>query len=116
MSIYVYEHAGRQIEREFPIGKAPQAVTEDGVCYQRVLLPPVVAMADHVSGRDVRFVANSLDPKLYRHHTGAFVKSHGSKVPAFSSKREIREFERRAADAGTPIKYGAGADSYRKRG
>lgn len=114
MSVYVFERDGEQVEREYRIGTAPQSIRVGGKTYKRALVAPVVAMADHVSGRDVRFVANSLDPKFYKYHRGEFVKSHGELVPAISSRREIESIERRAADDGHRIKYGAAADAYRK--
>jgi hypothetical protein len=114
MSVYVFERDGEQVEREYRIGTAPQSIRVNRKVYRRVISMPVVAMADHVSGRDVRFVANSLDPKLYKYHRGEFVKSHGESVPAINGRHEIDAIERRAADDGHHIKYGAAADSYRK--
>lgn len=102
MSVYVYEHDGVQIEREYPIGKAPQSVRVNGKTYKRALTAPVVHMADHVSGRDVRYVSHSLGPQHYQFHKGAFVNGR----PAINGIREQRDIELRAADAGVKLRYG----------
>jgi len=109
MSQYDYERDGERITREFPIGTAPQSVRVNGKRFNRVITAPAVVFNGRVGGRDIRFVAQTLDPSLNRFHKGEFVNDHGQKTAAFSGKQQIRDFERRVADAGVNVRYDDGS-------
>jgi hypothetical protein len=113
MSVYHFERAGEVIEREFRIGRAPDQVRVNGRVYRRRITAPTVLMADDVNGREIYFVANSLDPKHHRFHRGAFhTNEHGERKPVFRSRNDIDSFERNAAREGVKLHYGRfrGAD------
>ncbi len=90
MSRYIYGNNGTTIEREYPMGEAPQVVMEDSIIYKRVLLAPTFA----VSG-DGRFKAWSLptvhemEPEL-RDAVPQFDPKDGA--PLFASKAEREAF------------------------
>lgn len=102
MSVYVYESpSGDVIEREFRMGRAPRSIVVNGKRCKRAITLPRMSVA-----RDVGHVAENFPDSHVHLHQGETVVQHGRKVPVFRGPHQVRDFERRAADAGKPLFYG----------
>lgn len=104
---FMHRPSGEIVEREFPVGRAPQSVRIHGRRYQRIPSAPVTHFADHVNGRETAFLGQSIDPAHHKYHRGRFhTNEHGEKLPVFSSARDRESFRTAAARDGVRYEYG----------
>lgn len=102
---FMHRTSGQIIERDYPVGRAPKRVRHDGRVYQRIpSLPMSMHVGDNINGKPIDFIANSLRPDQAALHRGRFcTNEHGERKPHIRSLAEIRELERRTAEAGIPV-------------
>lgn len=104
MSIYCYTDGTDVVEREFPIGSAPQTITVEGKRWKRSyrdeaagFIPPEGAPGK----KDRQFIVRSMEPfapEFENHITDKSHREYGA--PVINSPREIREATAKVRDRG----------------
>lgn len=97
MPYYDYEHEGVVIEREYPIGQAPETITVEGVTFKQAINRNVTSI---VRGNP-HFASKAL-PRYWKYHKGKFNKRGECLI---ESGRTIRESVAFARDCGEDVQY-----------